>query len=422
MGISMKHVAILFFALSLVIGIPHDMQACTTAIVSGSTTPDGRPLMFKNRDTGDPHNLVRYFEDGAYPYLGVIAASDTLGTRVWQGVNSAGFAIMNALSYNINYGDTATVADTDNGTIIKLALQTCASLDDFERLLNDRSRPLGVEANFGVIDGHGGAAYYETGNSGFTKFDANDPKVAPFGYIVRTNFSFMGKKDKGQGYIRYQTAENLFFSAAAMNAITPEFILRDVARSLKHSLTGENLYDRRPDSAITPVFVHFTDYIPRYSTASATLVQGVRENESPLLATMWTIPGFTLCTVAIPSWVEGAAIPKYAATDIPGGNAPLNRAAEQLKERCFPVSRGSGSNYLDLSKVVNKAGDGYLQLLEPVETVIMDITFQNLEKWREKGFSSKDAARLCRRIDEELESSYWRLFNIDLRRSFEENN
>ena len=55
------------------------------------------------------------------------------------------------------------------------------------------------EANFGVIDAQGGAAYYETTNFSFTKIDANDPVVAPFGYLIRTNYSFTGTADDGYG-------------------------------------------------------------------------------------------------------------------------------------------------------------------------------------------------------------------------------
>ena len=33
--------------------------ACTSIIVSGKVTPDGRPYIFKNRDTHDQNNLAR---------------------------------------------------------------------------------------------------------------------------------------------------------------------------------------------------------------------------------------------------------------------------------------------------------------------------------------------------------------------------
>ena len=35
-------------------------KACTSAVVSGKATPDGRPLLWKNRDTGYLRNHVAY--------------------------------------------------------------------------------------------------------------------------------------------------------------------------------------------------------------------------------------------------------------------------------------------------------------------------------------------------------------------------
>lgn len=389
--------------------------ACTTVVISGSATPDGRPLLFKNRDTGNPDNKVIFNKDGKYPYIGVTASDDSLCVHIWQGVNSEGFAIMNSLSYNINYGDTTKVTGKDNGTFIKLALETCATLDDFERLIETTPKPLGVEANFGVIDAHGGAAYYETGNDGYTKFDANDPSTAPFGYIIRTNFSFTGPIDKGEGYIRYQTAEDLMYRAVSMDDLTIDFMLQDFTRCLKHSLTKADLYAIQPESDREPVFVPFEDFIPRYSTASSTLIKGVQENEAPELSTMWTILGFSLCSVAIPAWVgDGGFVPSILMSDAATGNAPICNAANELKGRCFPVKRGSGEKYLDLSVVINKQGNGILQSLIPLEDAIIEMTEVRLDKWREKGFSSKDASGLCKQIDKDVVKWFEEYFSIDM--------
>ena len=35
---------------------PGRADECTTAVVSGSATPDGRPLLWKNRDTDEANN------------------------------------------------------------------------------------------------------------------------------------------------------------------------------------------------------------------------------------------------------------------------------------------------------------------------------------------------------------------------------
>lgn len=144
---------------------------------------------------------MRYFTDGKYPYLGLINSSDTEGKNVWAGSNSVGFAIMNSASFNVNEKDSVDI-ENQEGAFMKLALQTCASLAEFEELLNTHPRPMGLAAHFGVIDAHGGAAFYEVNNYTWTKFDANE---APEGYVLRTNYSETGTPDVGYGFIRRKT-------------------------------------------------------------------------------------------------------------------------------------------------------------------------------------------------------------------------
>ena len=163
------------------------------------------------------------------------------------------------------------------------------------------------------------------------------------------------------------------------------------------------------------MFVPFEDFIPRYSTASSTLIQGVRENEPPVLSTMWTILGFSLCSVAIPAWVtDEGFVPSILMSDDATGNAPLCNAANELKGRCFPVKRGSGEKYLDLSVVINKQGNGILQSLLPLEDAIIEMTEVRLDKWREKEFSSKDASGLCKQIDKDVVKWFEECFAIDM--------
>ena len=396
----------------LILHVSISASACTTAVVSGRFTPDGRPLLLKNRDTSSFQNRVLFVHGEAYDFIGVISSGDSTGTRIWSGVNEAGFAIMNAVSYNINHGDTASVRGRDNGTVMREALGVCATLVDFEHFLTGMGTPIGVNANYGVIDAHGGAAYYETGNKGFVKFDANDPNTAPFGYIVRTNYSFAGEPDRGQGYIRYETADRLFYRAAAMNDLTPRFMLEDFVRSLSHSLTEVDLADTMPSAGEVPFFVPFRDYIPRYSTASTCLIHGVGNGEDPELSTMWTILGFSLCSVAVPAWVAGGeTLPTMVDADA-SGNAPLCVKALQLKKRCFPVTRGNGSDYLNLSAVINAQGTGTMQLLMPLERMIFARTEEDLTRWRSEGVSKQKIANLYRWIDETVSDDFRTLYGL----------
>lgn len=358
-------------------------RACTTAVVSGKYTADGRPLLFKQRDTDELHNTLKFFHDGKYEYVGLVNSNDKTNA-VWGGYNSTGFAIINSASYNLNGNDAASMKDQE-GAVMKLALQQCATVGDFQHLLDSLPKPLGVEANFGVIDARGGAAYFETGNSRYTRFDANDPKIAPMGYLIRTNFSFTGDRNNDKGISRYQEAEQLFAEAYISHSITPGFFLQKVSRSLKHGLTKSNLYDQMPQNSEATLFVPFRDYIPRYITSATILVQGVTANESPALTTMWTLLGSPLTTIAVPVWLNPKGyFPRILLPDN-NGNAALCEWSLNIKKQLFPIGRGEGNDYLNLPALINKEQTGILQRNLKAEQEIIVRSEKKLYLWREKG-------------------------------------
>ncbi len=123
-------------------------EACTSIIISGKSTPDGRPIMWKNRDTDTYQNAIKYFNDGKYSSIGLIDSDDPSGESVWIGYNSAGFAIMNTASYNLIMNDSIDLKDRE-GIVMREALMQCATVAEFESFLNNHQKPLGVEANFG---------------------------------------------------------------------------------------------------------------------------------------------------------------------------------------------------------------------------------------------------------------------------------
>jgi hypothetical protein len=405
----MRSIKVLFYLLV----ISQSIYPCTTAIVSGKYTSDGRPLLVKHRDSGFIQNRLMYFEDGEFKYIGLVNSVDSLNEEVWGGSNSSGFAIMNSASYNLKPEDDTTKIKDREGIIMKLALQTCKTLGDFEELLENLEKPLGIEANFGVIDANGGCAYYECDNFSYKKIDANDPKIAPFGYIIRTNYSFTGAEDEGYGYIRYLAAEELFYNAAAAGDLSYRFILQDVSRNLKHSLTGTDLRRDYLAGSAEKQFVHFQDYIPRNSSVSTILVHGVKAGESPELTTIWTILGFQLCSVAVPTWVAGGNnIPTMLVAD-ESGNAPLCNRALSLKEKCFPIQRGSGYKYLNIAAVVNKEETGILQLLRPVEDVILERSDKEMEKWRIEGkVNQGEIEEFYKWVEKFVSEKYYELFKL----------
>ena len=380
----MKTKYYLILVLILVSAINMTTRACTTAVIAAKNNPNGRSMIWKLRDTDSLKNAMRWFHDGKYPYLGLVNADDILGENVWAGSNSAGFAIMNSASYNVNVGDTTQMKDME-GVFMKLALQTCATLQDFENLLNTYIKPRGLAAHFGVIDAKGGAAFYEVNNRTWTMFDANDNKVAPNGYIIRTNYSETGTKDEGFGFIRREAAEKVFADALQDNKLNHRRVIQSFARSSYHPVFGIDYRNKFEKGVNESAFIASDDLMTRHSSSSSIIIEGVKPNESPDLNTIWVAIGYPNTSVAIPLWVRGGEnIPTLLQYNPQLQNSPLNELALNWKSNCYPLTRSDGYHYLKLDELINKDNNGYIQLIEPIEKEIFDETDNRLNIWHKK--------------------------------------
>ncbi len=387
--------------------------ACTTFLISGKYTADGKPILFKNRDSDQKQNSLAFFNDGRYKYIALVSGEEDWNKSVWGGYNEAGFAIINSNAYNNNIGDTSKFKNQE-GLIMKLALQKCISLKDFEKLLDSLPKPMGLNANFGVIDAYGGAAFYETGNYDFKKYDVNDKAIAPNGFLVRTNHSMRGDLTKGYGFCRYNTAIDTLSVLLAEKKISPQFLFNSISRNLTHSLTKTDLWANIPKERNIPEFKFYIDYITRESTVAAIMIIGAKDYKHSKDAMMWTILGFPLASVAIPTWISGGSnLPKTVTMD-EKFCSPICRAALKFKEECFPITYDKGGNYINLSVVINQQNNGYMQLLQPVEKEIFEkanLLIDELEKDKKTG---KDIQSFYAWIDQYLSEAYKTQFNYNL--------
>ena len=400
---------ILIIAISLLLA--NAGIACTTAVISGKYTKDGRPMIWKLRDTDFLKNKMMYFEDGKYHYVGLVNSEDVVGEQVWGGANSTGFSIMNSASFNVNMDDTTSKSDLE-GFIMKQALQECATLEDFEQLLTNLAKPMGLASHFGVIDAKGGAAFYEVNNYTFTKFDANSTAEAPNGYILRTNFSFTGKKDVGYGFIRFQTAQNIFYQAEAMGQLNYQTIIQDFSRCFKHAVLNKDFKEEFKNVPEGQHFINSGDFITRYGSSSAILIQGVKAGEPSDLTTVWATVGFPNTCITLPVWVRGGKnLPKLLVEDA-SGNAPLNAMSLELKDQCYPIKRASGTNYLQVSKLINSERTGIVQKIEVIEKIIFLRTEEHLNKWREGKSNEKEIADFYNWLDEFVSRTYFNEFGV----------
>lgn len=389
-----------------------DLSACTTAVISGKHTKDGRPLLWKHRDTWAINNKIMQFDDGKYAYTGLVNSSDSIGESVWIGFNSTGFAIMNSASYNLN-NDTIEQSGLE-GRLMKKALQTCASVDEFEQMLNNLPKPIKLEANFGVIDAQGGAAYFELGNFIIVKIDANDPAVAPMGYVIRTNYSFTGETSKGGGYIRYVTANSVFENAAKRNNLSVKAILQDASRNMTHSLIGTNMWEVADRKEGKSQMEFFVDYIPRSGSSSAIVIEGVNSNEDTRLTTMWTVLGFPLTSVTVPIWLtKNQYLPDVVTYDNDIKDAPLCHFALELKANCYSYNWGASSKYyININPLINTDNTGYLQVLPALDNSLFDKGHDYLEKWREGGVDENEMLDYYNWADEKIFDFYGQLFGL----------
>ena len=324
----------LLFIVTLLIGVSSvylsRSAACTSAIVSARASKTGKPFVWKHRDTGTEHNFLERVESpGNLTFVGLFNGGDSLLRDAWLGMNEAGFMIINTASYNLA-PDTAEFVDNE-GVVMRRALETCRTVDDFCNLLDTFPRPMGVQANFGVLDRAGNGGYFETDDMSYTPFLLSDS--AP--YIIRTNFSFSGNDTDGYGYIRYQNAKDLLGEPP----FSPETMTDVLSKSFYHSLLGKDMSDDSEGR-----WVIDQDFIPRYSsTASVVMINGLDDRDGDLMRAILGYPPVgELYEVTIDE------IPVDVRPVAEGYKAPACNRAIERKRLVFPIDRGSGHHYIDM--------------------------------------------------------------------------
>ena len=369
----------LLATIAIVAMLSTDMIACTSAIFTGKCTPDGRPLMWKHRDTGEPNNRVQYFKGEKYTFYALINSPDFFNNEAWTGTNEVGFSIMNTASYNLKDDDVPSKMMDKEGVVMYKALATCRTLKDFEKMLDKYPRPMGVEANFGVIDAEGGAAYYEVNNNSWTKIDVNDPKIAPQGYLVYTNHSNTGRLNEGMGYVRYTNADKIVKEQIARNGdITVQWIMQNLSRTFYHSVLGIDLNkDKELVDKCNGWFMD-QDFIPRKSSTCSIVVEGVKKGETPKNTIMWTILGYPPVGIAVPLMVaNGTDVPAYMTAE-GTGNAKMCDWVIEKKKEIFPITRGNGNKYLNYYAI-----EKYMTPAVEVENKVFEQAYPIINKIRE---------------------------------------
>lgn len=381
-------------------------RACTSFIISGKATPSGKPLMFKHRDTGELNNRIAHFQGEKYAFIGLMN-SPMLDGEVWSGMNEAGFCIMNTASYNLREDQYDCQMDRE-GELMYQALAHCATIADFEEWIQTYPQPWGVEANFGIIDAQGGAAYFEMNNDKYIKYDVNQE---PDGYRVVTNFSFAGRYEDYEGWERYQTATALmkenFSREKEMTAIDA---INLFSRTYRHEVLGLNF---NKDNA--PEYTVDQDFIPRRITSAVIAFEGVKSGDDPKYSVMWSLLGYPACAVAIPLLVTPDHLPAYMTARNPlakeGKLLNCEMCDKSLKiknEWAFPLHISNGNKYVSMQNILRGA-EGKPALLDctrEVEQKILGDFLPLYAQWVEGALSDQAFFRLYDQVAKQWIKKY----------------
>ena len=363
--------------------------ACTSFIISGQATPSGKPMMFKHRDTDELNNRIAHFQGETYAFMGLVNAP-SLGGEVWAGMNEAGLCIMNTASYNLREDNLDCEMDRE-GEFMYNVLGQCATLHDFEKWIDTYPQPWGVEANFGIIDAQGGAAYYEINNHRWIKYDVNEEAS---GYRVVTNFSFAGRYEDYEGWERYQTANAImqekFSSYKEMTAIDAIYYF---SRTYRHEVLGVHYYQEN-----APQYIVDQDYIPRRITSAVICFQGVKAGSDPKYSVMWSALGYPACAVAIPLLMNSSSLPVYMAARNPKAkkgealHSEMCDASLHIKDQwAFPMHISNGKRYVALQTILvgNENKPALMTCTNDVETKIQSDFLPLYQQWVEGNIDDK---------------------------------
>lgn len=237
---------------------------------------------------------------------------------------------------------------------MRYALERCTTVDDFERVLEQLPKPLGVEANFGVIDAQGNGAYFETGNFKWVKYDLAEE---PTGILTRTNYSVSGREGQGNGYIRHDNERELLRPYILERNITPATFTEVISRTFYHSRLGQNFNESGQEWIVDQ------DFIPRRISTASVVIEGVLPGEDPSLTTMWIALGYPPCAEVFAAWTGENGVPDVLRGTTKNRHSVQCDLVNEREAEVFSIKRGNGQHYINLSKLYNKEGTGYVQVL-----------------------------------------------------------
>jgi hypothetical protein len=342
----------------------------------GNASADARPIVWKNRDGGQPtgskRHYLSYVVDRSHRYLGVHPSD----ADPRMGVNELGLAFGNCTasaftsSPNYDYANTQAfkqyvLGETSSLTQVRQAIQDniLGTADDW---------PDSIALMPGILDATGKAVLWELGDAEVYEYDLENPaRLAqnPWQIYARDNTVHTHTDhtdDWSHSRDRYRIPRDELTRTAAAGGNGVEDVLR-IAR----------IGDPGFDDADTP---------SRPQTSTAMIAHGVLPGEDPRVVTMWNTLGQPDYAALVPVWVAigDQLSPRAAGNDL---DTSLSGASEKL----FLMKDGT-----DFDEAVNAE-------LEPMEANFFHAVAAARTRWLRDGFVADEA----RRIHQEASETAW---------------
>ncbi len=308
-----------FITVYMILGALTIALGCTIGIATGSKTVDGRPLLFKNKDTiNDYPPDVDFYQgiDGEYSYV----FQKTYGqdhTRARMGINSVGFGILYSDSENLPGAGTGP----SGSHLSAIALKTCATLDDFRALLDSTNGARRSSHHFGVIDSTGSGSMFEVDGYSYFELPVVD-SVATMANTARYHPSAGDPAGSSTSLEREARATYLLTHGPAAGLDFAYFV-QEISQDYCHNQAWEDAM---------PLGQYQTNpVLSRYKTSVSCVIHGSKPGDDPLIeSVMWLIMGEPSSSVALPFIPNAGAVfdfvrPASAGEGMPGSSDRVRR-------------------------------------------------------------------------------------------------
>lgn len=274
-------------------------EECTIGVANEHVTVDGRPLLWKIRDTGEALQQLFYSAGAPYSYVGVRNAGGTVA----MGLNQEGIVTGN--SFVSGYGEN------QNLTMQHYILRNFGNLSEIRSYFDLAEEPYstGGRGCFPFIDRDGEAVMFElNGDDWWLEYNTRNPNREEQGllnFVVRAN-EFHNQSDGTDDTQitggRYESGTYNISGLVNENDLS----FRTIIQGNDGPGSGYEFFRYGPGRSM--------HRMSRVTTRSAMVVQGVLTHEDPALSTAWIILGQTNFGIAVPVWSKVSDIHESLAT------------------------------------------------------------------------------------------------------------